>query len=243
MKFHARSFWVAALLCLAPIAFSQSMTPITATLVRTGSGPVTGRVCLRAQNKLSQPISVSIAGGGIFTPEQPFCQALTAGALAGSLSVPNPLTDSQPGHGYDIIIYDEVRHLQTDLGYVSSIGGATWSLDNYVPTTTTQIPASYTFTTGSGAPPSSCIAPAEDDLGNQDLKLRLRSGRFLGRSVVCQSELLHQAIDSHAVQCGERNIAQVGLQFCYLGFVFGRLADRGRVCADGIHLVNILQLL
>jgi len=170
MKYLTRSIWVAALLCLVPVAArplaAQSMTSITATNVRTGSGPVTGTLCLKAWDRYSRGITVSVSGGGLYTPEQATCQSLTAGALAGPLSVPNPLTDSMPHHGYNVIVYDSVHHLQTDLGLVNGIGGASWSLDEYIPTITVPVPASYTYTTGNGQPPSSCVMPAEDDRVN-----------------------------------------------------------------------------
>jgi hypothetical protein len=153
----------AALLALCvPRAHSQAMTAITATGTNAGPLQVTGSLCMQAVDAKDNPISVSIAGGGFYLKGRPFCQTLTTGALAGSLSVPNPVTDSAPGHGYDIVVYDSTSTLQTDLGAVYGIGGSTWSLDTYVPGATVPTTAAFTFTTGSGVAPMSCTAPALD---------------------------------------------------------------------------------
>lgn len=143
-------------------AHSQAMTSITATSIDAGSGPVTGTLCLHAVNAQGGSISISKQGGGFFLANRPFCQTLTAGALAGALTVPNPVTDSAPGHAYDIIVYDSTSGIQTDLGPVYGIGGASWSLDDYIPSVTSPTTAAFTFTFGSGSAPSSCTAPALD---------------------------------------------------------------------------------
>jgi hypothetical protein len=143
-------------------SFGQSMTTITATTVDAGNGAVTGSLCAKVENSVGQPISVTKSGGGIYLANRPFCAPLVAGALSGTLSVPNSVTDSAPGHGYDLIIFDTVNHLQTDLGIVFGIGGATWSLDSYVPPSTAPTAQAFTFTTGTGSAPTSCHAPALD---------------------------------------------------------------------------------
>ena len=147
-------------------ARSQSMTTITATQVNAGSGLVTGTLCLHAVNASNSPISISKSGGGFYLANLPFCGTLTSGALVGSLQVPNPQTDSAPGHAYDVIVYDSVHATQTDLGPVYGIGGSTWSLDTYIPTVTMPTTQAFTFTYGSGSAPSSCVAPALDSRVN-----------------------------------------------------------------------------
>jgi hypothetical protein len=150
----------ASLFALPPVAHAQATTTITATLVDAGNGPVTGTLCLHAVNSYDNPISISKAGGGFYLANRPFCQTLTAGALVGSLTVPNPVTDSAPGHAYDIVVYDTTSSIQTDLGPVYGIGGSSWSLDNYNPTVTVPTTAAFTFTQGSGVPSGICTAPA-----------------------------------------------------------------------------------
>jgi hypothetical protein len=151
----------AALLALTPHrAAAQAMTTITATNVQAGNVAATGTLCMRAVDVRGNPISVSKAGGGFYLAGQPFCQTVTAGALAGSLTVPNPVTDSAPGHAYDIQVYDTLSGMLIDLGPIYGIGGSTWSLDNYNPTVTVPTTAAFTFTQGSGVPSGSCTAPA-----------------------------------------------------------------------------------
>jgi hypothetical protein len=96
----------------------------------------------------------------MYLKDRPFCQILTAGVLAGSLNVPNSVTDSAPGHAYDLVVYDTSSGIQTDLGAIYGIGGATWSLDSYQPSYTVPTTSAFTFTTGSGAAPTSCVEPA-----------------------------------------------------------------------------------
>lgn len=162
-----RTIRLAGLAALAPMlvaaAYAQSMTGIVASTANAGTrGPINGTACLFAVDGTKQKISVTIAGGGFYEAGQPFCQTLTAGAFAGSLSVPNPLTDSAPGHGYDITIWDNTTGKTIDIGVTYAIGGASWSLDNWVPSITAPTAAAFTFTVGSGSAPTSCTAPALD---------------------------------------------------------------------------------
>jgi hypothetical protein len=141
-------------------ALPQATTSIAATIVDAGNGAVTGTLCLHAVDQYGNPISISKSGGGFYLANRPFCQTLTSGALAGSLTVPNPVTDSAPGHAYDILVYDTTSGIQTDIGVVYGIGGSTWSLDTYVPTVTVPTTAAFTFTTGTGVPSGAFTAPA-----------------------------------------------------------------------------------
>jgi hypothetical protein len=161
MKLRTRiSLTLAATFALAGLAYPQAMTTITATNVQAGGEPATGTLCLRAVNSQGNPISVSKSGGGFYLAGQPFCQTLISGALAGSLTVPNPVTDSTPGHPYDIQVYDTGSGQLIDLGDIYGIGGSTWSLDTYDPTVTIPTTLAFTFTQGSGVPSGACTAPA-----------------------------------------------------------------------------------
>lgn len=152
---------LAASIALAPqLAHAQAMTTITATNTQAGNAPANGTLCLRAVNAQGNPISISKSGGGFYLAGQPFCQTLTSGALAGSLQVPNPVTDSAPGHAYDAQVYDTTSGQLIDLGPIYGIGGSSWSLDTYVPTTSVPTTAAFTFTQGSGVPSGACTAPA-----------------------------------------------------------------------------------
>jgi hypothetical protein len=176
-----RSVRLFAFLLLSSLpAFPQALTSITAASTNIASVPVNGTLCLNAINPQRDPISVTSSAGTLYLAGYPFCQTLTAGALNGSLSVPNPLTDSAPGHPYDIIIYPGVptpgpynsgvtapagtssSEVGVDLGPVYGIGGSTWSLDSYVPPSIVPTAAAFTFTTGTGSAPSSCLSPAID---------------------------------------------------------------------------------
>src|SRR6185437_12571395 len=119
------------------LAFSQATTTITATAVNAGAGAVTGTLCLKPVDINNNPISISKSGGGFYLAGRSFCQTLTAGSLAGSLTVPNPVTDSASLHAYDITIYDSTSQITTDLGPVYGIGGSSWSLDTYNPSANT----------------------------------------------------------------------------------------------------------
>lgn len=164
MRFSRFIFLVVVLVCILfsthPFAHAQALTSITATTVDAGSGPVTGTLCAKAVNQYGTPISVTKSGGGIYLKDRPFCQILTAGVLAGALNVPNSVTDSAPGHAYDLVVYDTVSGIQTDLGDIYGISGTSWSLDNYQPSYTVPTTSAFTFTTGTGAAPTSCAEPA-----------------------------------------------------------------------------------
>jgi hypothetical protein len=157
------------------------MTTVTATSINVAGTPITGTLCMTAVNAQKNPISVTNSGGTVYAAGWPFCQVLTTGALAGSLQVPNSVTDSVPGHGYDAIVYvgpvtpgvggtgvtapspTGSSEVGVDLfGVIIGVGGSTWSLDSYVPPSSSPTGPAFTFTTGSGAAPSSCIAPAID---------------------------------------------------------------------------------
>src|SRR5438309_1794683 len=115
-----------ALLFVPHLAWSQAMTSILAAQVNTGTGPVTGKLCLAAIDAKQAPISISTSDGHFYTKERPFCQTLTAGAMVGSLSVPNPVTDSAPGHGYSITVWNTTTGNRTDVGPAYGIGGTAW---------------------------------------------------------------------------------------------------------------------
>ncbi len=136
------------------------MTSIIATNINSGGVPTTGLLCLKAIDVRANPASVSRSGGGFYVANWPFCGRLVAGALVGSLNVPNPATDSAPGHGYDVTITDTTTGLTTDLGPVYGIGGTSWSLDSYIPTVTVPTVSAFTFTSASGPPSGACTAPA-----------------------------------------------------------------------------------
>jgi hypothetical protein len=154
----ARLLSIAIALC-APLALhAQSLTSITAISVKTGNGNVTGQLCLVAIDAKRSPITVTVSGGGVYTREHPFCQTLTNGALVGSLNVPNPVTDSAPGHGYEISTYNTATGIRTDLGPAYTVGGSSWSLDTWTPTVIA--PSGFSFTMASGAPSGSCAATA-----------------------------------------------------------------------------------
>jgi hypothetical protein len=149
----------AALVLSAPLICAQ-MTLITATSVYSGNTPITGTICFTAVDQFHNAIPVTKQGGGFYVKGQPFCQTLTAGALAGSLSVPNAATDSAPGHGYAMVIYNSSTSQASDTLYISGIAGSSWSLDTYVPATSTATTNAFTFTQGSGTVSGVCTAPA-----------------------------------------------------------------------------------
>lgn len=165
LHFFAHLFLICGLARHAP---AQQMTSITATSVNSGGSAVSGQICFTAIDSFGNPIAVSRSGGGFFqalsasAPGYGFCQKLADGALQGSLSVPNPLTDSAPGHGYAMTIYDQNLGVWSDPIRIYSIGGSTWSLDTYIPPSTTPTTPAFTFTNGSGSHPASCTAPAID---------------------------------------------------------------------------------
>lgn len=154
----------ALLLLLAPaLAVSaQQFTQITATSVNAGGAPITGTLCFTAVDRYGNPIPVTKQGGGFYKAASPFCGTLNAGALSGTLSVPNSLNDSAAGHGYSLVIFDQATGLSSDPMLINGIGGTTWSLDNYIPSATVSTTNVFTFTTGSGSHPVSCTAPAMD---------------------------------------------------------------------------------
>jgi hypothetical protein len=175
MRFARAALLLTALFTPLAALAQSSMTTITATSVDVGAVPVNGTLCFQAVNGSGTPISVTSSGGTVYL-SQPFCQVLTAGALAGSLSVPNACTDSAAGHPYDAAVYvgptvpgpggvgvtapsgTTTSEVATDLGLIYGVCGGSWSLDSYVPPSTAPV-ASPLVGYGSSVP-GSCTSPS-----------------------------------------------------------------------------------
>lgn len=140
------------------------MTTITASALYIANQPIAkGRVALMVCNQLGQPVAFR-SGIDIYAPGTPFTGTITNGAIDPGLQVVD-LATILPIQGnatlsYSITISDDVTWHNWTLIGVTGITGATWSLDNYEPSTNVVVQAAA-FSSGNGPPPSHTgLAPA-----------------------------------------------------------------------------------
>jgi hypothetical protein len=172
---------IVPMVLLGAPAFAQQKTTITATNINAGGNTITGTLCFTPIDAFGNSIPISQSGGGFFKAGAAFCQNLVGGALSSSLNLPNPLTDFPQGHGYAMVTYDQNTGLYSDPIRIYSIGGSSWSLDNYQPTATVPTTPAFTFTNGGGSHPAQCTPPSIDvrvNSGVADLAI-CSSGSFV----------------------------------------------------------------
>ncbi len=168
-----RSLALAATLLTTLTAAAQT-TAVTALNERMAGAPIsTGTVSFTAVNAGRAAVPFADAAGNGNGPEAFQCQ-LVNGALTGNLAPDGTVTASctvpdstltAPPVQYMIQVCDTSVGLATSQNCYTegpaTISGPTWQLDRFAPSTTVPVAQAFTLTVGSGAPPSTCIAPAE----------------------------------------------------------------------------------
>src|ERR1700719_347032 len=95
----------------ARFGFTQNYTTITATNI-TDIGPAgpqplaSGMLCFLATDNLDRPVSFQPGGGGQALTNE-ICQTIAAGALVGTLKVPNPANTLPAGILYRIRVHEK----------------------------------------------------------------------------------------------------------------------------------------
>jgi hypothetical protein len=116
---------------------------ITATSIQNAAGTplASGTLSFQATDQTGAPIAFRAGGNGqVIT--SPAITPISAGAI-GSFQVANPATAAPSGFYYRIVITDSTgQPVAKYTGVV--VSGTTWSLDSYIPTTTTVPPAGGT---------------------------------------------------------------------------------------------------
>jgi hypothetical protein len=170
---HALSLVLAFAFALPALA--QNTTTITATTVYNGASAgaatplASGTLCLLAVDAYAAPLSFTQGGGGLNLANRAFCQTVTAGALTGSLAVPNPAHTLPANICYLITVKDASSQQVIPLGKTCSIGGSTYSLDTANFGGSTYQPGTN-WTAGNGAPSGACVDPSfyiQEDAGGK----------------------------------------------------------------------------
>ncbi len=169
MRFVCRFLLAASLATLCAGARAQLQSPnvytsIVSTRVFSGSSTVTGTECFQPIDKYGSPIALTVAGGGYYEKGSNFCEPLTGGALNvnGSLELPDSQTDSAPGHGYNLTIYNNLTGEASTPVAIYGITGPSWSLDTYTPAASVPTTSAFTFTMSASAPTGACTVPSLD---------------------------------------------------------------------------------
>jgi hypothetical protein len=111
-------------------AFSQNTTTITATTILSGGAALSsGTLCLTGTDVNGNNITFTTHGGGLNLAGRAFCQTVTSGALAGSLTVPNPALTLPANICYHAKVSDAGNNQTIDLGITCTIAGSSFSFD------------------------------------------------------------------------------------------------------------------
>jgi len=151
-------------LCAASFANAQ-FTTVTASLIKIGGTTIgNGTVCAVAVDANDNPVTVELGGGGLYGAGSS-CATVSSGAITGAVGggtyqLPDEAAAGNPGFNYDFTITDTGSNLHFVLHQVPGVHSTTWALDHYFPVITVPTVQAFTFTSGSGAPTTSCIVKA-----------------------------------------------------------------------------------
>jgi lysophospholipase L1-like esterase len=163
MKFmRTFSALILAAFALSAPAFAQNTTSIIASNgIQAGSTPLaSGKLCFVAVNDKNKPISFTGPGVGLNLAGHSFCQVVTAGAIVGSLPVPNGAV-TLPHVCYNGTVHDNATSSDTPINDVPlcNVTDATFDLGTANLGATSSVPVAG-FSAGNGAPSSACVAPS-----------------------------------------------------------------------------------
>jgi hypothetical protein len=135
-------------------AFAQNLTTVTAANIQKAGAPLaSGTLCFTATDANDTPIGFRIGGGGQEVVA-PYCTAVSNGAI-GSFQVANPANTSPENIQYRIEVFDQYTRVLKYAGVQFS--GATFNLDNYVPSANLPLGASVnTLSVGNLTVTGSC---------------------------------------------------------------------------------------
>jgi len=149
-----------AFVAVSTPAFAQDMTSIVATSTNSGDTPLAnGQLCFVGVDQYGTPITFTKHNGGTYLRGRPTCQTITAGALAGALSVPNALLTQPANICYAITISDASNNQTIPWGISCGVDGTSFDLDTANPGGSGVVPVSG-FKAANGVPTAACVAPS-----------------------------------------------------------------------------------
>jgi hypothetical protein len=128
------------LLLLCALAASAQTTQITASHIQLfGGAAVTGQFCVSPVDTSGNPINIRVPGGQQLAGTTQLCFPITSGVLSSTAIVPDTSLTQPVNSCYLLKISNNVGQPLATYPCIQP-QGATWSFDNYVPSTTATIP-------------------------------------------------------------------------------------------------------